>query len=224
MSGLVLSIGVGLTLAGEVRADPSASKEIGEQPEARRRPGPVLAQLAPPTAIPPVGRAPGAAFVGAPPPASAEPRGYQILAATLIAAGGVGGAVAVGVSSRSAVSVTVALLLAPVAAGAMVCWIGQSSPTRHGGCAGSMLGALTGAVIGVIPGALLVWAGSQPRTFEQDESDGIEEMIFGAVLAGVGYMIATPAGAMTGFNLGATRRDPDHLPPAAMASVLTVYF
>jgi hypothetical protein len=112
--------------------------------------------------------------------------------------------------------------------GAIVCAIGQTSPTRHGGCRGSLVGALVG-MIGVVPGLLLFHVSvSAPCSATGEARDGCLNGQFvggfmGLAVAAVGYTMGTAFGAQQGWRLGATGRDPSPI-AAATASLLSVQF
>ena len=114
------------------------------------------------------------------------------------------------------------------ATGAIVCAIGQTSPTRHGGCRASILGALIGAV-GAVPGLLLLKRNPGPCTATGPNAD--DACVTGAAvdglldlsLAGVGYMLGTAFGARMGWELGAASRYVAPA-PAANVSLLSLQF
>jgi hypothetical protein len=113
-----------------------------------------------------------------------------------------------------------------VGTGLIVCAIGQYSPTRHGGCRGSILGALIGTV-GILPGVAMIWKFQQPCTDNgSDPSCSSVDALFtyvGAGLAGLGYVVGTTVGANVGWSVTATRREPS---PSAGTSlpILTIRF
>jgi hypothetical protein len=112
--------------------------------------------------------------------------------------------------------------------GVITCALGQTSPTRHGGCAASIAGALIGAA-GVLPGLLLLkWEASQPCTAtgpNDDDAcatDAAVDAIFALAVAGGGYVLGTAFGARSGWELGATTRFT--APPTANVSLLSLQF
>lgn len=110
--------------------------------------------------------------------------------------------------------------------GAIVCAVGQLSPTRNGGCRASLMGALVG-VLGAVPGLLLLHVAAAPCSNSGEARDGclggraVGEFA-GVSVAAVGYALGTTFGARTGWRLGATSRDPS--PIAVSASVLAMQF
>lgn len=133
-----------------------------------------------------------------------EPEGAQLMAAILATALGVAviGELTKG-GTRGAWEYTAAALAGwAVATGAIVCAIGQSSPTRHGGCRASMVGALVGA-FAVLPGWLLLRYGTCNKSGnDQCAFDGLFEL----TLASGGYVLGTSYGARIGWDLGAAPR------------------
>jgi hypothetical protein len=115
-----------------------------------------------------------------------------------------------------------------VGTGAIVCALGQTSPTRHGGCTASLAGALIGA-LGAVPGLLIARQSAGPCTATGPNADdscaigGAVGALVGLTVGGLGYALATGFGARIGWDLGATRRFD---PPPAVASlpILTVTF
>lgn len=112
--------------------------------------------------------------------------------------------------------------------GAIVCALGQISPTRRGGCRGSLVGALVG-VVGAVPGLLLLhMIVASPCSATGEARDGclggqaVLEFMAGS-MAGVGYATGTAFGARQGWKLDATSRDPSPI-PTATASLLSVQF
>lgn len=121
------------------------------------------------------------------------------------------------------------LALGALGTGAVVCALGQTSPTRHGGCRASFAGALIGAA-GVLPGLLLFkWMASQPCTATGPNADdqcatgGALDGIVGLTIAAGGYVLGTSYGARMGWELGATPRLTAP-PPAASVSLLSLQF
>ena len=114
------------------------------------------------------------------------------------------------------------------ATGTIVCLVGQSSPTRHGGCRASILGALIGAV-GAVPGLLLLKRGHGPCTATGPNADdacvtdAAVDGLLDLSLAGVGYVLGTAFGARTGWELGATNRYVAPT-PATNVSLLSLQF
>jgi hypothetical protein len=110
--------------------------------------------------------------------------------------------------------------------GLIVCAIGQFNPTRHGGCSGSILGAIVGT-IGILPGAAMIWRFQQSCTDSgSDPSCASVYGLFtyvGAVFAGVGYVAGTTVGANVGWSHTATKPDPT-LSASASVPLLLVRF
>ena len=111
--------------------------------------------------------------------------------------------------------------------GAIVCAVGQLSPTRRGGCRASLVGALVGAVAAV-PGMFLLREGTTTSCGGMSEeaavgcqSGSLVLRVAGVSLAAVGYTLGTALGAETGWKQGATARLPA---PGATASLLMVRF
>lgn len=116
-----------------------------------------------------------------------------------------------------------------LATGAIVCALGQTSPTRHGGCRASIAGALLG-VAGAIPGlALLKWQASRPCTATGPNADdscavgAAVDAILDLGLAGGGFVLGTAYGARLGWEMGATTRFVAP-PPATSVSLLSLQF
>jgi hypothetical protein len=104
-----------------------------------------------------------------------------------------------------------ALLGGAVGTGAIVCAVGQSSPTRQGGCRASIVGALVG-VVGLVPGLLILRQASAQCTATGPNAD--DQCAVGAAVGGlvglsfaaVGYALGTAFGARAGWEMGATSR------------------
>jgi hypothetical protein len=114
-----------------------------------------------------------------------------------------------------------------LATGAIVCVIGQSSPTRHGGCRGSIIGAVVGAVA-IVPGLLLLRHGANsPCTAtganvdDQCAVNGFVDGFLDLSVASLGYVLGSAFGARTGWELGAT---PRYIPPAPAVNVVSLQF
>jgi len=111
--------------------------------------------------------------------------------------------------------------------GAIVCAVGQLSPTRRGGCRGSLVGALIG-VVGAVPGLLLLYLiAKSPCSGAGEEQDGcLNGQVLGGIAsisaAAAGFSLGTAYGAQTGWRLGAVSRGA--APTAATASLLSVHF
>lgn len=111
-----------------------------------------------------------------------------------------------------------------LATGAIVCAVGQLSPTRRGGCRGSLVGALAG-VVGAVPGLVLLhFVASSPCSGEGEGC--LNGRFLGGIAslatATVGYTLGTAFGAQLGWTMGAVSRAP--APMAATASLLSVQF
>jgi hypothetical protein len=116
-----------------------------------------------------------------------------------------------------------------LATGALVCALGQTSPTRHGGCRASIAGALLG-VAGAIPGlALLKWQASRPCTATGPNADdscavgAAVDAILDLGLAGGGFVLGTAFGARLGWEMGTSTRFVAP-PPATSVSLLSLQF
>jgi hypothetical protein len=121
-----------------------------------------------------------------------------------------------------------ALVGGAVATGAIVCVIGQSSPTRHGGCRGSIIGAVVGAVA-IVPGLLLLrYSANSPCTATGPNADdqcavnGFVDGFLDLSVASLGYVLGSAFGARMGWELGATPRYV--LPPAPVVNVLSLQY
>jgi hypothetical protein len=114
-----------------------------------------------------------------------------------------------------------------VATGAIVCVIGQSSPTRHGGCRGSIIGAVVGAVA-IVPGLLLLrYSANSPCTATGANADdqcavnGFVDGVLDVSVVSLGYVLGSAFGARTGWELGATAR---YVPSTPAVNVLSLQF
>ena len=105
-----------------------------------------------------------------------------------------------------------------IGTGLIVCAIGQGSPTRHGGCGASVLGALVGA-LAILPG---VWLLARPHTCtttgpNADDACAVSGFVDGAgdlLVLSTGYILGTSFGARAGWSFGASYRAPSALPTA----------
>jgi hypothetical protein len=116
-----------------------------------------------------------------------------------------------------------------VGAGVIVCAIGQTSPTRRGGCSSSIAGALLGTV-GLVPGLVMLRLAASPCTIQGSNADDRCEnqaliyALVGFIVGAGGYVAGTTTGASVGWKLGAAIRDPG--PTSAVISIqaLTIRF
>jgi hypothetical protein len=165
-------------------------------------------------------------------PSTGEPSGSQLAVGLLLGVVSVYAAIRLGGSTtgdRQWWYGGAALAGGAVATGAVVCAIGQASPTRHGGCRASMAGALIGA-LAVVPGLLLaVHQASQPCTAGPNAPDdacanaALGDGILDLLIGGGGYVLGTAHGARLGWQLGATPRSAAP-GPALNVSLLSAQF
>jgi hypothetical protein len=116
-----------------------------------------------------------------------------------------------------------------IGTGAIVCAIGQTGPSRHGGCWTSIAGALIGS-LAIFPGWLMVRSAREPCTIQGPNADdrcatnaGLG-VLFGYSLAAVGYAAGTSIGSVAGWRLGASQRDPRLVPESVSFQALSVEF
>jgi hypothetical protein len=120
------------------------------------------------------------------------------------------------------------LLTGAAGTSVVVCALGQTSPTRHGGCTASLAGALIGA-LGAVPGLLILRKSAEPCTATGPNADdscttgAAVGALLGVGLGAIGYSLGTGFGASIGWDRGATLR-PAPAPTVASLPLLTVTF
>lgn len=151
-----------------------------------------------------------------------EPGAAQVLVGILVSGLAVAGGVTTYFATGENPWYAGAVLLAGAAGtGAVACALGQTSPTRHGGCRASLLGALIG-VVGVLPGVAMLRASSGPCTATGPNADdscatgAAIGALVGVSVGAIGYTLGTAFGAKIGWDLGATDRI---APPTPVAGV-----
>lgn len=173
--------------------------------------GPVLAQQASNGSAPPlVGPAPNAA-----PPSEIGLGTSQLFLGALTTLGAGLGLALLAAESQSTPLVYVALSGSPGVGAAVVCSLGQSSPSYEGGCAPTIIGGYVGAFLLAIPMAYVGAAAYAPS-----DPDGGRDSEVGAVLgAALGVVIGAAVGATIGWHASKHRRGsaPTVAPPSAPA-------
>ena len=158
-----------------------------------------------------------------------EPETAQVVIGLLVSSAAI---IAIGAKTSAGTRengwyIAAALAGGAVGTGAIVCAVGQTSPTRHGGCRASIIGALIGA-LGVVPGLFLLRRGSPctatgPNADDQCAVDGAVDGLLDITFASLGYVLGTTFAARAGWELGVTNRFVSS-PPAANISMLSLRF
>jgi len=98
-------------------------------------------------------------------------------------------------------------LVAPIAAGLVVCQVGRWSVLYRGRCGAAVAGAYVGAVGGTLAGLLLGYAGCSGASTTSSSSSDIGSsgswdcaatILIGG---GIGYVLGTATGALVGWNI-----------------------
>jgi len=159
-----------------------------------------------------------------------EPKLAPIVAAALWGGVGVGAVTLALLGTRMSPWYGLAALEGwAVGAGVIVCAIGQTSPTRRGGCSSSIAGALMGTV-GLVPGLVMLRFAASPCTIQGPNADdrcanqALVYALVGFVVGAGGYVAGTTTGASVGWKLGATMRDPGPTPAVISIQALTIRF